>query len=312
MTYVKTHWINNEEPSIDADNLNHMEQGIEDAQYPDGGNAGQLLAKTTNGTEWVDAPNSAVWGLIQGQLNEQEDLYAELESKIVAPAGGTTGQYLRKTAGGTEWADAGSIDTVNNISPDANKNVQTVVELTQAQYNALANPDPNVTYLITDGINNPANNTINSRGVSYDNTDSGLTATTVQGAIDENATAIESLINGLMYESTTTTDDYGTVYKCKKYNNGDIEISDVVDIVFHGSSEGPYNGMYRSRETRSFQTLTRIDFAFAQGINSNVFISSTQPTSGNNTILYVAQSINTIATGLTISSTSVLIRGRWK
>ena len=197
MTYVKTHWINNEEPSIDADNLNHMEQGIEDAQYPDGGNAGQLLAKTTNGTEWVDAPNSAVWGLIQGQLNEQEDLYAELESKIVAPTGGTTGQYLRKTAGGTEWADAGSIDTVNNISPDANKNVQTVVELTQAQYNALANPDPNVTYLITDGINNPANNTINSRGVSYDNTDSGLTATTVQDAIDENATAIDELNNGL-------------------------------------------------------------------------------------------------------------------
>lgn len=197
MTYVKTHWINNEEPSIDADNLNHMEQGIEDAQYPDGGNAGQLLAKTTNGTEWVDAPNSAVWGLIQGQLNEQEDLYAELESKIVAPTGGTTGQYLRKTAGGTEWADAGSIDTVNNISPDANKNVQTVIELTQAQYNALANPDPNVTYLITDGINNPANNTINSSGVSYDNTDSGLTATTVQGAIDENASAITDLNNGL-------------------------------------------------------------------------------------------------------------------
>ena len=211
MTYVKTHWINNEEPSIDADNLNHMEQGIEDAQYPDGGSAGQLLAKTTNGTEWVDAPNSAVWGLIQGQLNEQEDLYAELESKIVAPTGGTTGQYLRKTAGGTEWADAGSIDTVNNISPDANKNVQTVIELTQAQYNALANPDPNVTYLITDGVNNPANNTINGSGVSYDNTDSGLTATTVQGAIDENATAIEELNNGsIKYVDVQTTCDSGT------------------------------------------------------------------------------------------------------
>lgn len=218
MTYVKTHWINNEEPSIDADNLNHMEQGIEDAQYPDGGNAGQLLAKTTNGTEWVDAPNSAVWGLIQGQLNEQEDLYAELESKIVAPAGGTTGQYLRKTAGGTEWADAGSIDTVNNISPDANKNVQTVVELTQAQYNALANPDPNVTYLITDGINNPANNTINSRGVSYDNTDSGLTATTVQGAVDE-------LSNGLT--------NYGlqTLNSLIKYH----KIGHVVSVYVYGA-----------------------------------------------------------------------------
>lgn len=119
-------------------------------------------------------------------------------------------------------------------------------------------------------------------------------------------------VGELMYESTTITDNHGTVYNCKKYNNGDIEICDVVDIVFHGSSEGPYNGMYRSRETRSLPTLTRIDFAFAQGTNSNVFISSTQPTSDSNTILYVAQSINTIATGLTISSTSVLIRGRWK
>ena len=116
-----------------------------------------------------------------------------------------------------------------------------------------------------------------------------------------------------MYESTTTTDDYGTVYKCKKYNNGDIEICDVVNITFRGSPEGPYNGMYRSRETRSFPTLTRIDFAFAQGTNSNVFISSTQPISdNNNTILYVAQSVNTIAQGLTISAASVLIRGRWK
>ena len=127
------------------------------------------------------------------------------------------------------------------------------------------------------------------------------------------ATTVGSELSGLMYESTTTTDNYGTVYKCKKYNNGDIEISDVVDIVFRGSPEGPYNGMYRSRETRSFPILTRIDGAFAQGTNSNVFISSTQTISGNNnTILYVAQSVNTIAQGLAITSTSVLIRGRWK
>ena len=149
----------------------------------------------------------------------------------------------------------------------------------------------------------PAVNELNAKIGSTDI--SAIGDGTVTGAVDE-------LNKGLMYESTTITDNYGTVYNCKKYNNGDIEICDVVDIVFHGSSEGPYNGMYRSRETRSFPTLTRIDFAFAQGTNSNVFISSTQPTSDNNTILYVAQSINTIAQGLTISSISMLIRGRWK
>lgn len=231
MTYVKTHWINNEEPSIDADNLNHMEQGIEDAQYPDGGSAGQLLAKTANGTEWVDAPNSAVWGLIQGQLNEQEDLYAELESKIVAPTGGTTGQYLRKTAGGTEWADAGSIDTVNNISPDANKNVQTVIELTQAQYNALANPDPNVTYLITDGVNNPANNTINGSGVRYDNTDSGLSATTVQDAVDELTDGLLKYVDYTVNSSSYTASSSQTNMYFYEVSFSDIGLSNSAQVV---------------------------------------------------------------------------------
>lgn len=266
MTYVKTHWINNEEPSIDADNLNHMEQGIEDAQYPDGGNAGQLLAKTTNGTEWVDAPNSAVWGQIQGQLNEQEDLYAELESKIVAPASGTTGQYLRKTAGGTEWADAGSIDTVNNISPDANKNVQTVVELTQAQYNALANPDPNVTYLITDGINNPANNTINSRGVSYDNTDSGLTATTVQGAIDETASAITDLfeiVNVNFNDSAIPANSAYSVTKTISVPSG----YKVVGVINYDVAR--YNGISVTRLMASETTFTVGGYNSSSGTTLN-------------------------------------------
>lgn len=184
MAYVKTQWVNNEEPSIDADNLNHMEQGIYDAQYPDNGQTGQLLSKTANGTAWVDAPNSAVWGLIQGQLNEQEDLYAELEHRVMAPsASGSTGQFLQKTATGTAWADAG-----------------TDVELTQAEYDALpsSKTSDDINYFITDGQPNPSLNNISAGSVIYDNTVSGLDAEQTQDAIDEVASDITDLKNGLI------------------------------------------------------------------------------------------------------------------
>ena len=104
MAYTKTQWVNNEEPSINATNLNKMEQGIADAQFPDGGLTGQMLVKTDTGYGWADDPNSAQWGNITGQLSEQTDLYSELQSKIASPSGGTTGQYLQKTANGAQWA----------------------------------------------------------------------------------------------------------------------------------------------------------------------------------------------------------------
>jgi len=52
MAYTKTQWVNNEEPSINAENLNKMEQGIYDAQFPDEGDEGQVLTKTASGQAW--------------------------------------------------------------------------------------------------------------------------------------------------------------------------------------------------------------------------------------------------------------------
>lgn len=49
-----------------------------------GGTTGQILAKksgTNYDTEWVDAPNSAVWGSISGTLNNQVDLRNALNAK---------------------------------------------------------------------------------------------------------------------------------------------------------------------------------------------------------------------------------------
>ena len=61
------------------------------------------------------------------------------------------------------------------------------VVLTQAEYDALPSSKltDNINYFVTDGQASPEYNTISASGISYDNTDSGLTATNVQDAIDE-------------------------------------------------------------------------------------------------------------------------------
>ena len=102
------------------------------------------------------------------------------------PEGGNVGEFLQRQAGGTAgWAEAGKVNTVNQIQPDANKNVQTVVPLdTYDDYLALKAQglvNPNVLYCIKQGnVSYPK-----ADNLSYDNTESGLDATSVQGAIDE-------------------------------------------------------------------------------------------------------------------------------
>ena len=125
MAYSKTVWNNNTPPDISAENLNKMEQGIYDAQFPDGGSTGQILSKTNDGTGWVDAPTSAEWGNITGQLSEQTDLYSELESKITLPSGGTTGQVLTKTASGQAWDDVDGLPSGGTAGQVLTKNSST-------------------------------------------------------------------------------------------------------------------------------------------------------------------------------------------
>ena len=179
MAYTKTNWVNDESPDIDADNLNKMEQGIYDAQYPDGGSEGQLLARTATGKAWVDAPNSAVWGLIQGTLSDQTDLAIALEN-------------------------TGKVDTVNGIQPNVlTKNVQVDVELTKAEYDALPSSKltDDINYYIKDGTDIPAASVISASGVAYDNTQSGMSATNVQSAVDELKSNLTSSLNGVKFVS---------------------------------------------------------------------------------------------------------------
>lgn len=60
MAYNKTVWINGTAPPINAENLNKIEKGIEDAHAvvpAVDGTTGQVLTKTASGTEWSDAGN---------------------------------------------------------------------------------------------------------------------------------------------------------------------------------------------------------------------------------------------------------------
>jgi hypothetical protein len=63
-----------------------------------------------------------------------------------------------------------------------------VWEGTQAQYDAIENKDPNITYYITDGAVEP----IPATNISYNNTTSGLSATQVQSAIDKVVSQIDT------------------------------------------------------------------------------------------------------------------------
>lgn len=66
MPYVKTEWVNNSAPDIDADNLNHIEQGIYDASYPDNGANGQLVGMVNSKPAWVAPITTAEIDTITG------------------------------------------------------------------------------------------------------------------------------------------------------------------------------------------------------------------------------------------------------
>lgn len=139
----------------------------------------------------------------------------------LVPSGGSDGQVLTRVGsqGAYAWQDpsgGGNVNTVNQISPDANKNVQTMVELTQAQYDALpaSKNSDNVAYYITDGsFPEPTAST-----VSYDNTQSGMSATTVQGALDELNSNIEYNNNFVTDIQSGVVIDYQRLIKTNGIN----------------------------------------------------------------------------------------------
>lgn len=172
---------------------------------PGEGRVGDFLQKTVDGAQWASFPEGiGTWGGIIGDIRNQTDLQESLATKITNPEG-QTGQLLSKTADGTEWVDApnsavwGLIAGDIDDQADLNNTFGKAKELTQAQYDALpaSKLTDNVNYFIKDGAYHPQGSVMSANGVMYDNTESGLDATTVQGAIDENASEIADVKSGL-------------------------------------------------------------------------------------------------------------------
>ena len=140
-------------------------RGADGEGVPSGGTTGQVLTKASNtdgDVTWTTPAGGATWGSITGTLSNQTDLQNALDS-------------------------AGKVKAVDGFSPDTTTgNVTTERVLTQAQYDALSEAEKNngMTYYISDGEGGGGGSTTAAQ-VSYSNTQSGLSATNVQGAIDE-------------------------------------------------------------------------------------------------------------------------------
>lgn len=161
----------------------------------------ELIVQQSDGTKRAtlsDLPAGVPDGGTQGQVltkQSSEDGDADWEDIQALPSGGTTGQYLVKssaTEGDADWQTK-------------------EVELTQAQYDALPSSKltDGVSYYITDGESAPSTNRFSASGISYDNTNSGLSATNVQSAIDEIGT-LQSLSATLNAKLTNV--DINSVY----------------------------------------------------------------------------------------------------
>lgn len=197
MAYTKTAWVNDAPPDIDADNLNKMEQGIYDAQFPEGGSDGQLLSKTATGLGWVNPPNSAVWGGITGTLSNQSDLnnalgakanastLATVESSSTASRAYSVGSYL--VYNGILYRVTAAISSGQTLTPGTNITATNAgAELTSLN-NDLSETNSTVSrlsifqsgWIAASGVSNldllPVNNVF---GVFWlNNTDSGIGGT---------------------------------------------------------------------------------------------------------------------------------------
>ena len=183
---------------------------------PGVGRVGDFLQKTVDGAQWATIPGgSSIWGGITGDIRNQTDLQNTLAEKFDNPVNtGTAGQLLSRNADGDgEWVDApnsavwGLIQGNIKEQTDLQNEFEHGVELTKAEYDALpsSKETDNVNYWIKDGTNLPAMSVMSANGVMYDNTDSGLTSTTVQGAVDE-------LSTGLIAQSTSSNNIFLTRY----------------------------------------------------------------------------------------------------
>lgn len=131
--------------------------------------------------------SGAAWGQITGSLQDQSDLNIALAGKISFPSGGSTGQFLQKTATGVQWATVQGGGDTPQPTPTITAPSSQSVEGTQGEELAAsittgvsASNGSSVSYSVKQGSALPAGLALSATGdVTGTPTAAGSTTTTV-------------------------------------------------------------------------------------------------------------------------------------
>ena len=142
MSYTKTTWRNNQAPAINADNLNHMEQGIESAHNQIDINTSNIESLTTQTQN--NASNLA--SEISARQSADNVINARMDTFASLPDGSTAGDAelldIRVGADGTTYPSAGNAvrGQVSDLKDDINLllNVLTPVSTESGKYASMS------------------------------------------------------------------------------------------------------------------------------------------------------------------------------
>ena len=248
------------------------------------------------------------------------------------PDDGAVGQILRRTAHGAEWSNeqgggGGAVDSVNGqtgtvvldaadvgalpdstVIPDSTSDLINDSGFVDAAGAAAAAPVQSVngqTGTVSLSIPDSTSDLVNDSG--FVDAAGAAAAAPVQSVNGQ--TGAVTVPAGISVTETGTTSDGYNTWNYRKWSNGDIDVwINTNTFQYHGSTEGPYNGMYRKRETRTLTILTDILWVTACGVNSCMFIAGVFIESTNSISVH-AQGVTTAPS---TTAASIHIKGKWQ